>query len=212
MVHCVPAGNVEGPMTGRRSSLDGMAPHSLFPTIPDFPLAPVGFIHFYFHCSFALLTHWLVRLVCLLVSYWYIYLYTLPPTMTMTTITLRIVPAVVIGFVILFTTAASAFSITQSSSSRFMGQRMKLVQKPSPSRQTKPSALTTMFLGSDGGLLGVGAPEVVRITKTSLSNPFLDTSTLTHPITNTTIIITTTIMIGYNSSRGIFHSRSFRFV
>ena len=185
----------------------------LTPSFRHYRISPWHLLDsFLFHCSFALLTHWLVRLVCLLVSYWYIYLYTLPPTMTMTTITLRIVPAVVIGFVILFTTTASAFSITQSSSSRFMGQRMKLVQKPSPSRQTKPSALTTMFLGSDGGLLGVGAPEVVRITKTSLSNPFLDASTLTHPITNTTTIITTTIMIGYNSSRGIFHSRSFRFV
>jgi hypothetical protein len=47
--------------------------------------------------------------------------------------------------------------VSKTQSSRFMGQSMKLV--PVPRRANKSTM--NMFLGSDGGLLGIGAPEVV---------------------------------------------------
>ena len=48
---------------------------------------------------------------------------------------------------------------SKAHSSRFMGKGMRLVQKSTAS--SSKSTTTTMFLGSDGGILGIGAPEVV---------------------------------------------------
>lgn len=64
-----------------------------------------------------------------------------------------------------FTTPVSPSLGAQSVSSRFMGSTMKFVPRSSrtTTTRTKTKSQLNMFLGSDGGILGVGTPEVVRI-------------------------------------------------
>lgn len=72
------------------------------------------------------------------------------------------------------TTCFVPLSPPSAASSRFLGNSMRLI--PSSSSKTKNTACSTTgsakqkssamkmsFLGSDGGLLGIGAPEVVRV-------------------------------------------------
>lgn len=69
------------------------------------------------------------------------------------------------GALLLFAlTAVDAFTSpsTLASSSQFCGKRIILTPKVSPARS---STSLQMFLGNDGGFLGVGAPEVVRNVK-----------------------------------------------
>ena len=67
-------------------------------------------------------------------------------------------------------------------SSRFLGQGMRLVvnnknnrNRKQTQRQTTKSQLN-MFMGSDGGILGVGTPEVVSVLLTQRSEQIVFSS------------------------------------
>ena len=78
-------------------------------------------------------------------------------------------------FYIIYSPAIEAFTtvnrlVPQSRSSishsSFHGQQFKLTQRKNvktKSRNINGSTKLGMFLGSDGGILGVGAPEVVSV-------------------------------------------------